>query len=77
MAEMTKVHYKNVHGYEQVWDRQWSPVEGGIILHVTANTQFFVPMHKVDGIEQTFTNDHDPQEKYNKSLFTRLYKPNR
>lgn len=72
--EITKIHYRNFADHRQEYSGYWTAVEGGIVLLLSENSQYFVPNHKIDGIEQTFSNSVPKQERYNKSLHTRFRK---
>lgn len=70
--EFTTVTYRNAADYKQEWKKEFTVVEGGIVLLISERSQYFVPNHKIDGIEQTFSTTTAPQERYNKSLYSRL-----
>lgn len=72
--EITRVHYRNAADRPQEYTGYWSAVDGGIVLLLSEQSQYFVPNHKIDGIEQTFSSSVPRQERYNKSLHTRFRK---
>lgn len=70
--EITRIHYRNAADRPQEYTGPILFRPLGVVLIFSENSQYFVPSHKIDGIEQTFSPSVPANEKYNKSLAARM-----